>query len=147
MTDKLRTGKVPLIIRNLKPWDSNGKRDLAVVGGRFVEPVPGMQAELTIDAEGRLAVPGFIEPHINLDKALIVESVRLNVSGTLTEAIEIIWERKRRYSIDEIAERAGRVSKAAIANGITHLRTRVDVDTIGGLRPFAGVALGAVAGK
>jgi cytosine deaminase len=40
-------------------------------------------------------VPGFVEPHIHLDKALISERAPVNVSGTLTEAIEILWEIKR----------------------------------------------------
>ncbi len=129
-----------LILRNLRPWGESGTRDLAIVNGRLASVSPGMTADHTIDAAGRLAIPGFIEPHIHLDKALIVDSVRPNVSGTLTEAIEIIWERKRRYEVDEIAERAGRVIGSAIANGVTHIRTHVDVDTIGGLRPLEGVA-------
>ncbi len=128
-----------LVLRNLRPWGEAGMRDLAVIDGRLAAVSPGMSADRTIDAAGRLAIPGFIEPHIHLDKALIVDSVRPNVSGTLTEAIEIIWERKRRYEVDEIAERAGRVIEAAIANGITHIRSHVDVDNIGGLRPLEGV--------
>jgi cytosine deaminase len=130
-----------LILRNIHPWGESGTRDLAVVAGRFAALEPRMTAERTIDAEGRLAVPGFVEPHIHLDKVLIVDSVRPNVSGTLTEAIEIIWERKRGYAVGEIAERAGRVIEAAIGNGVTHIRTHVDVDNIGGLRPLEGVAL------
>ncbi|MFM9886450.1 MAG: amidohydrolase family protein [Burkholderiales bacterium] len=128
-----------LVFRNLRPWGEAGTRDLAVVDGCLAAVSPGMTADRTIDAAGRLAIPGFIEPHIHLDKALIVDSVRPNVSGTLTEAIEIIWERKRRYEVEEIAERAGRVIEAAIANGITYIRTHVDVDNIGGLRPLEGV--------
>ena len=112
-----------------------------MVDGYFAAVTESTVAECTIDAEGRLAIPGFIEPHIHLDKVLINDSVRPNRSGTLREAIEIIWERKRNYTIDEIADRAGQVIKSAVANGITHLRTHVDVDTIGGLRPLKGVAL------
>jgi cytosine deaminase len=134
------TTRASLLLRKLRPWGETGTRDLAVVGGRFVAPDASLAAERTIDAGGRLAVPGFIEPHIHLDKALIVDSVRPNVTGTLTEAIEIIWERKRAYDVDEIAARAGRVIAAAIGNGITHIRTHVDVDSIGGLRPLRGVA-------
>jgi cytosine/creatinine deaminase len=128
-----------LIVRNARPWGETGTRDLAVVGTRFAAVVAGMTADRTIDAAGRLAVPGFIEPHIHLDKVLIVDSLRPNVSGTLTEAIEIIWERKRRYQVDEVAERAGRVIESALANGVTSIRTHVDVDNIGGLRPLEGV--------
>ena len=130
-----------LILRNIQPWGESGTRDLAIVAGRIVAIEPGMRAARTIDAEGRLAVAGFVEPHIHLDKALILDSVRPNVSGTLTEAIEIIWERKREYDVGEIAERAGRVIEAAIGNGVTHIRSHVDVDNIGGLRPLEGVAL------
>jgi cytosine deaminase len=130
-----------LVLKNLRPWGESSTRDLAVIDGRFAAVEPGMSAERTINAEGRLAVPGFVEPHIHLDKVLIVDSVRPNVSGTLTEAIEIIWERKREYRVEEIAERAGRVIEAAVANGVTYLRTHVDIDNIGGLRPLEGVAL------
>jgi cytosine/creatinine deaminase len=132
---------VPLILRNLRPWGENELRDLAVVDGFFAPVAEGATAERTIDAQGRLAIPGFIEPHIHLDKALINRSVRPNRSGTLTEAIEIIWERKRNYIVEEIAQRAGQVIESAISNGVTHLRSHVDVDTIGGLRPLEGVAL------
>lgn len=130
-----------LILRNLRPWGESGVRDLAVIDRRIAAALPGMTADRIIDAAGRLAVPGFIEPHIHLDKALILDSVRPNVSGTLAEAIEIIWERKRLYDVDEIAERAGRVIESAIANGVTHIRTHVDVDNIGGLRPLKGVVM------
>ncbi|MDA0276470.1 MAG: amidohydrolase family protein [Proteobacteria bacterium] len=132
--------RASLLIKNLHAWGEAATRDLAVIDGRFAAPQAGLSAERTIDAEGRLAIPGFVEPHIHLDKALILESVRPNASGTLTEAIEIIWERKRRYEVREISQRAGRVIEAAIGNGVTHLRTHVDVDSIGGLRPLEGVA-------
>lgn len=141
MGEQASKRKVPLILRNLRPWDGQELRDLAVVDGFFASVTEGMVAERTIDAQGRLAVPGFVEPHIHLDKVLINRSVRPNRSGTLTEAIEIIWERKRNYTAEEIAQRAGQVIESAIANGVTHLRSHVDVDTIGGLRPLEGVAL------
>jgi cytosine deaminase len=41
--------------------------------------------------------------------------------------------------VEEIAERAGRVIRSALANGVTRIRSHVDVDTIGGLRPLEGV--------
>ena len=132
---------VDLIVRNVRPHGESVARDLVILNGKFIAATFGQIATQTIDGEGGLAIAGFVEPHIHLDKALIVDSVRANVSGTLTEAIEIIWERKRAYEIAEIAERAEGVIKAAVANGILHIRTHVDVDTIGGLRPLQGVVL------
>ncbi len=128
-----------LLIRNLRPWDRPSAVDLAVRDGRFVEATPDLEARQTIDAGGRLAVPGFIDPHIHLDKVMINRDVRTNVSGTLAEAIEIIWEKKKRYTIEDIVARAGSVIESAVANGVTRLRTHVDVDTIGGLKPLEGV--------
>jgi cytosine/creatinine deaminase len=128
-----------LLLQNLRPWGADKTIDLAVVDGRFVAPAPDTKADRVIDAEGRLAVPGFVEPHIHLDKAMINKDVQTNVSGTLTEAIEIIWEKKRTYTIDDIVARAGSVIESSLVHGVTWIRTHVDVDTIGGLRPLEGV--------
>ena len=130
-----------ILIRNVAVWGSDGLRDLGIAGGRFVslsQDAAGMAARV-LDAEGRIAVPGFVEPHIHLDKALVSERAPINVSGTLTEAIEILWEIKRNYTVDEIADRASRVLVRAIENGILRLRTHVDVDPIGGTRPAEGL--------
>ena len=88
---------------------------------------------------GASAWRGFLEPHIHLDKAQINDEVRPNASGTLDEAIEIIWARKRAYTVDEIAARAERTIRSAVAHGVTRFRSHVDVDSIGGLRPLEGV--------
>jgi cytosine/creatinine deaminase len=131
-----------ILVKNVAVWGREEPCDLAIAGGRFVSiekaSVPA-QAALVLDAEGRMAVPGFVEPHIHLDKALISERAPVNVSGTLTEAIEILWEIKRNYTIDEIADRACRVLAHALDNGISRLRTHVDVDPIGGTRPAQGL--------
>ena len=133
-----------LLIRNLRPWGITGGRQggsisLAAVDGKFVAAAPDTQAKQVIDAGGRLAVPGFIDPHIHLDKVMINRDVRTNRTGTLTEAIEIIWEKKKSYTVEEIVDRAGGVIESAVANGVTRLRTHVDVDTIGGMKPLEGV--------
>jgi len=92
-----------------------------------------------INAKGMLTSPAFIDPHIHLDKCMIGDEVRPNVSGTLQEAIEIIWERKRRYTTADIVRRAGEVIRTAAMNGTTRMRTHVDVDTISGLKPLKGL--------
>jgi cytosine/creatinine deaminase len=131
-----------ILVRNVALWGTEGLRDLGIANGRFVS-VSQSEASpvsvLTLDAEGRMAVPGFVEPHIHLDKALISERAPVNRSGTLTEAIEILWELKRNYTVDEIADRATRVLARALENGVSKLRTHVDVDPIGGTRPAEGL--------
>jgi cytosine deaminase len=131
-----------ILVKNVALWGTEGLCDLGIADGRFVSVNPNgvsSAAVLTLDAEGRMAVPGFVEPHIHLDKALISERAPVNRSGTLTEAIEILWELKRNYTVDEIADRAARVLAQALENGISRLRTHVDVDPIGGTRPAEGL--------
>jgi cytosine deaminase len=129
-------------VKNAALWGTEGLCDLGIANGRFVSVNQGVASSvpiLTLDAEGRMAVPGFVEPHIHLDKALISERAPVNRSGTLKEAIEILWELKRNYTVDEIADRASRVLAQALENGVSKLRTHVDVDPIGGTRPAEGL--------
>src|SRR6266705_6873460 len=131
-----------ILVKNVALSGREELSDVGIEGGRFVSidrSPTSLIAAVTLDAEGRMAVPGFVEPHIHLDKALISERAPVNVSGTLTEAIEILWEIKRNYTVDEIAERASRVLARAIENGVSRLRSHVDVDPIGGTRPAEGL--------
>jgi cytosine deaminase len=131
-----------ILVKNVALWGADGHCDLGIADGRFVSigrAAESPDAGLTLDAEGRMAVAGFVEPHIHLDKALISERAPVNVSGTLTEAIEILWNIKRSYTVDEIADRASRVLERALEHGISRLRTHVDVDPIGGTRPAEGL--------
>src|SRR6267378_2394007 len=131
-----------ILVKNVALWGTEGLCDLGIANGHFVsigQNAVTPNAGLTLDAEGRMAVPGFVEPHIHLDKALISERAPVNISGTLTEAIEILWNIKRNYTVDEIADRASRVLGRALESGIFRLRTHVDVDPIGGTRPAEGL--------
>jgi cytosine deaminase len=131
-----------ILVKNVALWGTEGLCDIGIANGRFVsigQSAASSNAGLTLDAEGRMAVPGFVEPHIHLDKALISERAPVNISGTLTEAIEILWNIKRNYTVDEIADRASRVLERALESGIFRLRTHVDVDPIGGTRPAEGL--------
>jgi cytosine deaminase len=130
-----------ILIKNVALGNVEGLRDIGIAQGRFVciERSLSQPAARLLDADGRMAVAGFVEPHIHLDKALISERAPVNVSGTLSEAIEILWEIKRNYTVEEIADRASRVLTRAIENGVSRLRSHVDVDPIGGTRPAEGV--------
>jgi cytosine/creatinine deaminase len=125
-----------LIVRKALLRDSETTVDIGISGGKIIEILPEIEAsgKTEIDAGGKLVTPTFIDPHIHLDKILIAETVRDNVSGTLAEAIEIIWERKRNYDRQEVMDRAERVINWAIQNGTTIMRTHVDIDTVVGLK-------------
>jgi cytosine deaminase len=129
-----------LLIRNAKIVGQGGLKDIAIEAGRIAKIGKiTKRARKTIDAGEMLVSPAFIDPHIHLDKVLIAEDLRPNLSGTLMEAIELIWERKRKYTVADIKRRAGKVISMAALNGTTRMRTHVDVDTIGGLMPLKGL--------
>src|SRR4051812_6087940 len=130
-----------LILRRARIEEREDLHDVAVAGGRIVEVAPRVdaEAEVELDAEGRLASPALVEPHIHLDKVLVWDLLPPNRSGTLAEAIEILHRTKAASSAEEVAQRAGVVIRQAVIAGATTIRSHVDVDTIGGLRPLEGV--------
>ena len=115
--------------------------DIGIRDGMIVDINSQINEKATkeIVLDGNLILPAIIDPHIHLDKVNILDVVRPNESGTLTEAIEIIWEKKRRYSIEDIVNRASSVIEKAIKNGTLYMRTHVDIDTIGGTKPLEGI--------
>ncbi|MBE0450585.1 MAG: amidohydrolase family protein [Clostridia bacterium] len=129
-----------LIIRNAR-LRTGELTNIGITDGKFSQIASNIPSKGTeeIDAAGMLVTPPFIEPHIHLDKVNILDVVRPNASGTLTEAIEIIWAKKKNYTVDDVVERSMKVIQKAIQNGTLHMRTHVDVDTIGGLKPLEGV--------
>jgi cytosine deaminase len=92
-----------------------------------------------IDAKHSLVTESFVSPHIHLDKVLIGDMIEPNKSGTLWEAIQKTWDVKKNYSITDIVRRASKIIDNQIKYGVTHIRTHVDVDSIGGLTPLNGL--------
>lgn len=84
-------------------------------------------AAKTLDAEGRLLVPPFVEPHVHLDTALTAGNPVWNESGTLEEGIRIWSSRKRTMTKEEVLERAERVIRLYLGCGVLHLRSMVDI--------------------
>ena len=62
-----------LIIRQVRVVDDEPLVDIGIERGRIVALEPGIEAvaDEEIDAGGRAAVPGFVEPHLHLEKALL----------------------------------------------------------------------------
>ena len=113
--------------------------DIGIAEGRIVEIGPGLAAEgPEIDLAGRLVGPGFIETHIHLDKACILDRCH-SEEGTLDEAIAQATAAKKDFTVDDVEARARRVLEKCILQGTTHMRTHLEVDPGIGLRGFDGV--------
>lgn len=135
-----------LILRNAVLATDPGHRcDIGVDGGRIVALAAGLSADgPEIELDGRLVVPGFVETHIHLDKACILDRVRIE-TGDLTEAIAQVAGVKAGFTETDVEARAGLALGKCIINGTTRMRTHVEVDPVIGLRGFAGVKRAAAA--
>jgi cytosine deaminase len=127
-----------LVIRGARVGDAAA--DIAIAGERIAAIGGPFEAPASLAADGRLASPAFVQPHIHLDKVLTGPLLGPNRSGTLAEAIALSHAVKRAATVEEIRVRAGEVIRAAVIAGTTAIRSHVDVDTIGGLKGLRGVA-------
>src|SRR2546422_1207351 len=85
-----------ILIRSVLVQDGQPPLDIGIREGVIYKLGPRIddRAVQVLDAAGRAAIPGLIEPHIHLDKALL-ESRLANRSGTLEEAIRVTGILKR----------------------------------------------------
>ena len=130
-----------LIVRNARLLDRDGAWEIGVEDGRVAaigREVEG-SAESEIDAGGNLAAPTYVNGHVHLDKCNLGDVMRPNLTNSFQECLEITWEHKRTYTVDDIVERASRAIEEGILNGSTVFRVFADVDSIGGLRPLEGI--------
>lgn len=82
----------------------------------------------TIDLEGYLVVPPYVDPHIHLDYVYTAGmDGAMNGTGTLFEGIQRWSETKSSMTKEEIKDRARRALKKEILYGTQYLRTHVDV--------------------
>jgi len=113
--------------------------DIGIAGGRIAILGPQLSADAeTIDLEGRLVSPGFVETHIHLDKSCILDRCQ-SERGDVAEAIAETAKAKASFTAEDVYARASRTLEKAILHGTTHMRTHLEVDPGIGLRGLAGV--------
>ncbi len=131
-----------LILKNVALSDGItdiGIVDIGIGGGKIVSIAPGLSGDAeTLDMEGRLAVPGFVESHIHLDKACILDRCK-SEHGTLEEAISEVSAAKREFTVDDIRARATRTLETCILQGTTRMRTHLEVDPGIGMKSIDAV--------
>lgn len=103
--------------------------------GARAEADPGLGGEMADqdqdqdqDLRDWLVLPAMAEPHAHLDKALTAEQVP-NPAGDLGGAIEawVTAARAGMFTHDDIVERATRAMELLVVNGVTAIRTHVNV--------------------
>ncbi|WP_045393161.1 amidohydrolase family protein [Falsirhodobacter sp. alg1] len=113
--------------------------DLAITNGRIAAVGTNLTpAEEDIDLGGRLIVPGFVETHIHLDKACILDRCTI-CRGDIQEAIQQVASVKAGFTEDDVYRRASDTLAKSVARGTMRMRTHVEIDPVIGLRGFHGV--------
>ena len=117
-----------LLVRNATLPDGRTRMSIAVQDGRITEVTEGLAAPAheTLDAQGLLVSPPFVDAHFHLDSALTYGQPRVNESGTLLEGIALWGELKPQLTHDAIVERALRYCDGAVARGLLAIRSHVD---------------------
>ena len=117
-----------LLVRNATLPDGRTRMSIAVQDGRITEVTEGLTAPAheTLDAQGLLLSPPFVDAHFHLDSALTYGQPRVNESGTLLEGIALWGELKPQLTHDAIVERALRYCDGAVARGLLAIRSHVD---------------------
>ncbi len=118
-----------LLIHNATLPDGRTNMSVAVQNGRITEVVPGLQAPATetIDAQGLLLSPPFVDAHFHMDATLSYGLPRVNASGTLLEGIALWGELKPHLTQEALVERALAYCDWAVAKGLLAIRSHVDI--------------------
>jgi cytosine deaminase len=130
-----------LLLTNVRVRGRAELVDLRVEHGRIAEVGPGLDASpgtTTLDGGARPVLPGLVEPHLHLDKAMLGEREPENPiqhadRGTLAGAVATTARLKEGFTHDDVAARAEDVLRRAVTHGTTVVRTPVDVDPTVGL--------------
>lgn len=131
---------VDLVIRNAQLADHQGPVDIAVKNGRIAAIGSDIRCDAIIedDVEGNFAFPGFVDCHVHLDKACILDRCTI-CAGTLEEAVRETAKAKAGFSEEDVFERASQIVRQAIVHGTTRMRTFVEIDPRAGMRSFEAI--------
>ena len=104
-------------------------RDIAIADGRIQRIGTGLDAPdaEVLDVRDKLVLPGFIETHIHPDKAFIADRTEgLRAGGPTAQTL--VAELKKRFTVDDVYQRARRVMELAVRHGCTTMRAHVEID-------------------
>jgi len=118
-----------LLVTNAVLPDGRDRMTIACEGGRIASVARDLRAESrqTVDAQGQLLSPPFVDAHFHMDSALTYGMPRVNRSGTLLEGIELWRELKPSLAHAAIRDRALELCRWSVARGTLIVRSHVDV--------------------
>ena len=125
-----------LLLESVRLPSGVGPTDVLLRDGRIYaygsalrEAEPGVEP---VNAGGRLLAPAFVEAHLHIEKALLLDQLPGEVNS-VSEAIAATAALKRGFTRDDMRARAEQVLKMARRHGTLYARVHVEVDPILGL--------------
>lgn len=126
-----------ILLKQVRLNDEETLKDVAITDGKIAAIAEHIDepADQVIEADGNVLIPGLVESHIHLDKALISNRVH-NQSGTLKEAIQVTAEAKPTFTKEDIYTRAKKALEMEIEHGVTNMRTHAEFSPDTGMDGF-----------
>jgi cytosine/creatinine deaminase len=125
-----------LILDSVRLPGGTGPTDLLIRDGRiFAYGSAAREAEPDaerIGSGGRLLAPAFVEAHLHVEKALLLDRLPDEV-GSVGEAIAATAALKRGFTREDMRDRAEQLLRMARRHGTLYVRAHVEVDPILGL--------------
>ena len=125
-----------LILESVRLPGGVGPTDLLIRDGRiFAYGSAAREADSTaerIGGGGRLLAPAFVEAHLHVEKALLLDRLPGEV-GSVGEAIAATAALKRGFTRDDMRARAEQLLRMARRHGTLYVRAHVEIDPILGL--------------
>jgi cytosine deaminase len=113
-----------------------GPADVRIHDGQLTDVAQTLDllhSDTALDLAGFVLLPGLVEPHAHLDKALTADRVG-NPTGDLPGAVEAWLAFRPGLTAEDIAARARSAALRYLANGATLVQTHVDTGADIGLR-------------
>ncbi len=110
-----------------------GPVDIGVAAKQDCGHRPSLPGTNRVEASGGWVFPGYVDAHIHLDKAHILDRCDMSQGG-LAHAVEQTTRAKAGFTTEDVYARASLVVDAAVSHGTTAMRTFVEVDPRVGLR-------------
>jgi cytosine deaminase len=129
-------GPQRLVVRGATLLRRAGRHDIVAVDGvvREIAPQAGSVDGTEIVAAGRLVTPAFVDAHLHVDKAFVMDSCQLGEANlSVAAAVEAMRVVKARYTADDLLSRGRHTLARALRHGTTAIRAQCDVDPVIGL--------------
>ncbi len=131
------------LLQNVRPL-GGASVDLLLADGKIAQIAPQITppADATVlDGENQLLLPGLVNAHAHIDKNLLGRAWHKNQTPEPRRIRDYVDnERRLRRDLNLSAQTQSALEvRAAIAAGVTHIRTHIDIDTDAGLAHFEGV--------